>query len=62
MVESKERPAGAGQEDFMERRQAAALELLRSILQELEGRGQSELAEDVEGVIEILTGQLDSEI
>jgi hypothetical protein len=62
MAETKERAPAKGQEDLMKRRHEAALELLESIRSELESRGQNELAEDVEGVVEILTGQLDSEL
>jgi hypothetical protein len=62
MAEIKEQSQGQGQGELMERRQNAALELLNSIREELESKNLSELAEDVEGVIEILTGQLDSEL
>jgi hypothetical protein len=62
MAEIKEQSQVQGQGELMERRQNAALELLNSIREELESKNLSELAEDVEGVIEILTGQLDSEL
>jgi hypothetical protein len=62
MGEIKERSTAQGQDDLLKRRHEAALQLLESIRSELESKGQNELAEDVEGVVELLTGQLDSEL